>query len=147
MSQQSATYFDTSVILAMLFAEESAGRVIKVWEESQLRVSSLLVSFECQNVSQRFSNRLPDTTRKSWRLQAESWLARTLGALSLHTINPTLLERIRAEPRLGNCRTLDAIHLGTALLYKDAGVDLRIATNDKRMISAAAELGLMLAEI
>jgi uncharacterized protein with PIN domain len=146
-NSQTATYFDTSVILAMLFSEDSASQVLRIWEESPVRVSSLLTSLECTNVAQRFANKLPAATRLLWQEEADRWLKRTLAAISLHAISVTLLDRIRAEPQLGKCRTLDAIHLGTVLLYRDADIALRLVTSDKRMISAAKELGVTVVEI
>jgi len=147
MSSEVVTYFDSSVILAMLFNQSSAEMALKHWEAGEHRVTSMLTAFECINVAQRFRQKLPQVTQKSWWPQAESWLSKILSQLNRYQINETVLKRMKSEAKLSQCRTLDAIHLATMLLYYDAGVTVQLVTGDKRMIAASKELGIAVSSI
>ena len=62
--QQSAIYFDNSVILSMLFAEPSAEIALKIWNKQEYRLSSILLQFECLTAVHKISLSLPELLRK-----------------------------------------------------------------------------------
>ncbi len=123
-------YVDTSVILALVFAEDRVPRAT-LWKESL--VSSRLLEYELW------------TRMRERRVPAEGVEAarETLGRIALLDISRDLVARV-LEPFPAPLRTLDALHLASAQFLADQGVDIRIATYDERMRSAARAMGFPL---
>ena len=137
-----AHYFDSSAVLAMLFQQEVASDVLGLWETSSYRVSSFLTYFECVNVNSRYCAGLPVVNRQKWGAESSRWIDNAMRSLSLHEVNASVLERLKRESKLVDARTLDAIHLATALIFQDAGVQVELVTFDERMRKCASQLGL-----
>jgi hypothetical protein len=125
-------YLDTSVALAELFAEDRRPRDA-LWAEPL--VSSRLLEYEL------------------WTRVHARGAARThgdavrdlLSRLSLVELAPTVLARA-LEPFPSPVRTLDALHLATALFLVDQRQELALATYDGRMRTCARRLGIALTE-
>ena len=64
-----------------------------------------------------------------------------LARVALVELAPTVLERA-LQPFATPVRTLDALHLSTALYLRAHGQDVEFAAYDRRMIEAAEGLGL-----
>ncbi len=125
-------YVDSSVVLAQLLAE---GRVppVTIWEDA---ISSRLVEYEVWNVIHR--KRLTNSH------------AEVAGALLRHIdfieMAPAVLARaLDRFPR--PVRTLDALHLASALYIAEREQELLLATYDRDMSAAATALGLTLFEL
>jgi len=136
-------FFDSSVLLSILLNDDGADPAIQIWEENQDRVASSLMELECISVLRRsarqFSRSLPNT----WLRDRKPELASYLEEVSLKPIDAEVVETVRHEDKLGSCRTLDAIHLGTALLFQRASEEpFVICTFDQRMAGACRLLGL-----
>ena len=70
-------------------------------------------------------------------------LDRILQDFDLKMVDRSIEEVIRASPILADCRTLDAIHLATALHFRTAiKGGFEVVTLDKRMGAVARQLGL-----
>jgi predicted nucleic acid-binding protein len=117
-------YLDTSVALAALFAEDRRPPT-SLWAERL--ISSRLLDYE---LSVRANAR-------GHRDAAEGLIAR----VGLVELAPTVLERAR-EPFPVAVRTLDALHLATALYLRQHGQRVQLASYDERMLAAAEALGL-----
>lgn len=64
---------------------------------------------------------------------------------ALHLISdlPEIARRVRVDVRLSGCRSLDAIHIATALLaQEETGVPLSLATFDETQRRLASRFGL-----
>jgi len=69
-----------------------------------------------------------------------------LKGIHLRNVDIEVLRCLRQEPRFGGCRTLDAIHLATALLFQEQSEDpVIVATMDERMKLLSVSLGLPVA--
>jgi predicted nucleic acid-binding protein len=121
-------YLDTSVVLAELFAEDRrppdgfwTGRF----------VASRLLEYETW-------------TRVHARGAAATHgeaVREIMGSVSLVELAPTVLARA-AEPFPEPVRTLDALHLATALFLANRGQVTGVATYDERLGRAARAVGL-----
>ena len=126
-------YLDTSVALAELFAEDR--RPAAEFWRGEL-VSSRLLEYELW-------------TRVHGRKAAASHgeaVREILGAVAFVELAPTVLARA-VEPFPMAVRTLDAMHLATALFLAERRQGLKIATYDERMRGAARAVGLGLVEM
>ena len=120
-------YFDTSVALAHLLAEDRRPPD-DLW--SEVLVSSRLIEYELWT-----------------RLQARGLAgshgaaARALvGRLAILELTPTILARV-LEPFPLPVRTLDAMHLASADFLRGQKQKVEIASYDERMSSAALKMG------
>jgi predicted nucleic acid-binding protein len=66
--------------------------------------------------------------------------------VALVELAPTVLARA-VDPFLLPVRTLDALHLSTALFLRDRSQDISLAAFDDRLRRAAAAVGLPLAKV
>jgi len=120
-------YFDTSVALAHLLAEDRRPPD-DLW--SEVLVSSRLIEYELW-------------TRLQTRGLAGSHgaAARALvGRLAILELTPTILARV-LEPFPLPVRTLDAMHLASADFLRGQRQKVEIASYDERMSSVALKMG------
>ena len=118
-------YLDTSVVLAALFDERRRPEA-DLWRRPL--VSSRLLAYELH-------------TRCHARGVGADVAEGVLARVGLVELSPAVLRRA-LEPFPAPVRTLDALHLATAMYLADHGQRLSIATYDARMATAAVALGL-----
>jgi predicted nucleic acid-binding protein len=135
-------YFDASVALEVVLGQPRAQQAAAAWAAADRRISSVLFEAECRTAVRRAAR--SGGSRQGLALQKrrdealEDWFTR----LEFHAVDRAVMERLAAEPRLGACRTLDALHLATAIELRAAsGAELAICTLDADMVAVARELG------
>jgi predicted nucleic acid-binding protein len=135
-------YFDSSAILSELLEEEGHPRVHELWDDASERLSSSLLKIECIIAIRRatlLQGFAPDHT---WAQKRIDLLSDFLDALNFKAIDGSIEEIIRLNPALADCRTLDAIHVATALHFRPyVGGPLEIVTLDRRMKLLARKVG------
>jgi predicted nucleic acid-binding protein len=130
------TYLDSSVLLRLVLGER--GRLER-WREIEVGVVSALAEVECLRTLDRLRIRgtIPERTLAEHRAVVYDLLE----ALEVVDISRTVLSRA-ASPFPTSLGTLDAIHLATAMAYRDMrGVELRFATHDAELAIAARSVG------
>ena len=130
-------YVDSSVLLRLALGQPNA---LAEWRQIDRGVSSALISTESLRTLDRLRLRaaLPDTDVAKRRATILS----LIGSLELIEIDAAVLDRA-AQPMPTELGTLDAIHLASALLWKDAtGIDPVMATHDGALGLAAQAHGL-----
>lgn len=135
-------YLDSSVILSLLFEESTLSNSIEIWKKSEIRVSSILLEAECKITIKRTHEHNKKKLDKFWKEKRLSELDRLLEEIHLKNIDSTTIENIDKEDILSGCRTLDALHLSTAIeLQKELGENLFIFSYDKEFNKVAKQLG------
>lgn len=133
-------YAESSAILAWLVGEPAGDRVRKALAGAETVVSSAVTAVECARGLSR--------ARAGKRLTAAGELAalRLLdvaeSSWNVHLITDEVLRRARARFPVEPVRTLDAIHLATAALFRDALGPITMLSWDERVRSNAEALGL-----
>ena len=130
-------YVDASVLLRVALGEPNA---LPEWPRIERGVSSALLAVECLRTLDRVRLRagLADQELAARRGAILSLIA----SLEIVDLDAAVLERA-AQPMPTQIGTLDAIHLATALLWKEqVGVDPLIATHDDAFAVAAEAYGL-----
>jgi predicted nucleic acid-binding protein len=129
-------YLDASVVLRLVLGER--GRLAE-WQDIERAVVSALTEVECL----RTLDRLARTEVLSVAEVAERRTAvyRLLEACEVVDVARPILRRASEQfpTPLG---TLDAIHLATALAWRDQYRPLVLATHDKALKTAAVSVGL-----
>ncbi len=130
-------YLDASVVLRLVLGE--AGQ-LREWGRVQRAVASALTEVECLRTLDRLGRRgaLPAEEVATRR----GAVYRLLEACEVVDVSRLVLRRA-AEPFPTPLGTLDAIHLATALAWRDAtGEGLAMATHDRELATAARAMGL-----
>lgn len=130
-------YLDASVLLRVILGQPHR---LAEWPEIELGVGSALVEVECLRALDRLSFR-EDLAPKELAVRREAVYAFTA---EMEVVEPTWPVLRRAgQPFPTPLGTLDAVHLATALLWRDTrGEDLTLATHDRALALAARASGL-----
>jgi hypothetical protein len=130
-------YVDSSVLLRLALGQPNA---LPQWRQIDRGVSSALISTESLRTLDRLRIRAGLSDIEVARRRAT--ILNLIYSLELIEIDATVLDRA-AQPMPTELGTLDAIHLASALLWKDAmGVDPVMATHDGALGLAAQAYGL-----
>lgn len=130
-------YLDSSVILRIVLGQP--GR-LKEWRAIELGVGSGLVEVECLRTLDRL-RREGALSDEQLALRRET-VYRLLEEMELVEPTTPVLRRA-SQPMAVSLDTLDAIHLATALLWRETrGLDLVVATHDRALATAARSNGL-----
>jgi predicted nucleic acid-binding protein len=130
-------YVDSSVLLRVAFGQSNA---LREWSQIDRGVSSALIATECLRTLDRVRLRAKLSDVEVARRR--STILALIDSLELVEVDSAVLDRA-AQPMPTEIGTLDAIHLTSALLWKDAtGVDPVMATHDTALGLAAQAHGL-----
>jgi predicted nucleic acid-binding protein len=131
------TYLDASVILRR--ALQQPGPVIDLGP-SDARISSALAEVECFRTIDRL--RLLRAIDEVALGRAREVVYRAFESCDLLETGDAVLERA-SMPFPTSLKTLDAIHIATALVYREAtGNPVRMATHDRALARASRSMGL-----
>lgn len=130
-------YLDSSVLLRILVGQPNA---LGEWSTIERGVASALVEVECLRTLDRL--RLSDALGDREIAARRATVYRLLEAMEV--VEPTRPVLTRAALPLPTALgTLDAIHLATALLWRErTGADLVMATHDTALATASRASGL-----
>jgi predicted nucleic acid-binding protein len=129
-------YFDSSVILRVVLGER--GR-LKEWSRTSEAVTSEITRVECLRALDRLRLEGGMVDRELARRRATA--LSVLSGFELVRLNRAVLERA-AEPFPVRLRTLDAVHVASALLVRARFPALGFATHDLDLGAAAQAEGL-----
>jgi len=130
-------YLDSSAILRIILGQTNA---LKEWRSITQGVASALVEVECLRTLDRL--RLAEGLEDAEISERREAVFRLMEAMEIVELTRPVLARA-SHPLPTALGTLDAIHLATALLWKDrTGTDLAMATHDDALATAARASGL-----
>ena len=130
-------YLDSSVLLRVVLRQPNA---LKEWRSIKQGVASRLVEVECL----RTLDRIRSTVEVEDKIIATRREAIFRLLETLEVVEPTGVVLSRASQPLPTVLgTLDAIHLSTAMLWRErTGTDMVMATHDEALGVAAKASGL-----
>jgi predicted nucleic acid-binding protein len=129
-------YLDSSVALRVVLRAENA---LAEWKSIDEHISSSLLRVECLRTLERLriEEEIPDEEIE----RRKTAVRQIIESVRLLNITPCVLARA-AEPFNSPLKTLDAIHLATAIAWRLQGdADLAFATHDVRLARAARAVG------
>lgn len=137
-----AIYIDTSILVAILKNEAAQKQALDIWQSYPQRLSSILLQTECLVVLNRSASTLAKKISKKWLAERLQLLDLFLEEIDLRILDHKINEII--QYKLTNCdsRSLDTIHLATALHYQSKDPELVFASFDKNLNKHAKVLGL-----
>jgi predicted nucleic acid-binding protein len=129
-------YLDASVLLRVVLGQRNR---LPEWKDVRVGVASALTEVECLRTLDRL--RLLGVAADEVAVRREA-VHRLVERIELVELTPVVLRRA-AQPMPVPLGTLDAVHLATALLWREArDDDLVLATHDKALALAARASGL-----
>lgn len=129
-------YVDSSVVLRIVLGEP---KPLREWSRITSAIASEIARVECLRVLDRLRMTGAMDDREVARRRAST--IKVLTGFELVRINRAVLDRA-AEPFPTLIRTLDAVHLASALLVHGRAPALRLATHDADLATAAQAVGL-----
>jgi predicted nucleic acid-binding protein len=135
-----AVYLETSAVVRWLLGEPNALKIAKRIQETAEPLCSALTLLEAQRALARAERERPSRARQLHLLRRQ--LVEASADWHLMEITPDI--RIRAGEPFPNepVRTLDAIHLATALHFARVFPALPVLTFDERILRNLGPLGL-----
>jgi len=137
-------YIDSSFLLAILMNEPETERALSIWQSNNVRVSSILLKFEANVVLRRnYRNRM-NKVNNNWLVTKLEGLNKFLNDVFYRDINETFENSIYGNyDILSKCKSLDAIHIATALNMSERYSinEICICSFDKNMLAVAKEFG------
>jgi predicted nucleic acid-binding protein len=133
-------YAESSAVLAWLLDESAAPQVRKSLASADMVVASDLTIVECDRVLHRAAA-LGDLTEAD-AADRRAHLATAASHWHVLRIGPEVVERARQPFPGPPIRTLDAIHLASALVARSAIAGLVLLSLDERIRRAASMLGV-----
>jgi predicted nucleic acid-binding protein len=130
-------YLDSSVLLRVIVGQRDA---LKEWGRITQGVASALAEVECLRTLDRL--RLTEGYTDEVIAERREAVYRLMEAMEVVEITHTVLSRA-SQPLPTALGTLDAIHLATAMMWKErTAKDLSMATHDVALAVAAKASGL-----
>ena len=132
-------YAESSAVLAWLLGEPNGRRVREVLRHAKLVMASDLVLIECDRVLIRAVTlgEIDEATAADRRAHLNAAAAHW----HLSRISLDIVERARHRFPAEPVRTLDAIHLASALVVRSAVSDVELLSLDDRTRRAGVQLG------
>ena len=130
-------YVDASVLLRVALGQSDS---LPEWSKVERGVSSALITTESLRTLDRL--RLKVTLADAELAERRAKILELVASLEIVDIDSVVLDRA-AQPMPTELGILDAIHLATALLWREmTGEDLTMATHDGALAVAAEAHGL-----
>ena len=137
-----ALYLETSAALGWLFGEPSTGEIARAIDAADVVATSALTFVEIERAIHRAVSRRVVNETDAHKLRG--LLARERSQWITMALTDQVLARAGRAFPVEPVRTLDAIHLATALAFVEALPDLKMLATDRRVAENATSLGLAL---
>jgi len=128
------SYFDTSVLLAILLDQDKQEEAFGYWQNST-RVSSILLRIESVIALRRTYENNKNNLPNDWLNKKIKIMDEYLATVNYLLVNEKIERTVYSQNELAQCRSLDAIHIATALQFREISNNeaMNLYTFDKTM--------------
>jgi prevent-host-death family protein len=132
-------HFDSSILLAIILDEKRKDEALKLWNGASIRVSSILLKLETITVLRRTFEHNKTKLESNWITKKITALHEYLKEVNFRIIDEDIEKIIALKKEISKCKTLDAIHIATALEFSSLipTSDFYLYTFDKNMSELA----------
>lgn len=137
-----AIYVDTSFLLNTIYLEEGFKKHVKLLEKEQYQFSSILLEIEAfRSLNYVRMNRKSDDVEE-WFNKKLTYADELLSRINLKNIDKEVRDEIRKNRNICELKSLDSIHLGTAIFLGNMiSEELIFLTLDDKLKSIAKKFG------
>ncbi|EKJ85762.1 PIN domain-containing protein [Leptospira meyeri] len=137
-------YIETSILLSIILGDHFNDKAVSIWNAQSEKVSSILTLIEATIVLRRFFKANKKNLSSHWLSKQEKQLKELLSECSLMKIDENIQSIIELKKDIADCRSLDGIHVATAIFLKDVMHSSNFAfySFDNRVNEVAAKFGL-----
>ena len=135
-----ALYLETSAVLHWLLGQAHADEVKTAVDGAEVVVTSVLTFAEAERALVRAESE--EVVRAADGQRIRGMMQRASANWIRMTISEEILARAGRHFPVEPVRTLDAVHLATALAFTKVFADLRLLSLDRRLLDNARALGL-----
>jgi predicted nucleic acid-binding protein len=111
--------FDSSILLSILLNEQRQDEAYLLWKNSEVKVSSILLKIETIVTLRRIYEQNKSKLDENWLERKTKELKEYLNGINYLIIDDRIENAIYLKKELSNCKLLDAIHVSTALQYRE----------------------------
>ena len=136
------SYIDSSLILSILFEETSEKLSAELWKKRKNKFTSSLTQAEIYNNLYRAHKKIHSKHRDLWFNDRKEIAKILLSEIDQKKLDDSIFEIIKSNEILNDCKTLDSLHLATALSFKfNIDESVEILSYDRNMNNVARKLG------
>ncbi len=132
-------YIDSNVVLSLLLEDDHYVPSLEMWDACDKRLSSQLLEVETYVNIHRYGKTFfnEDWIAKKIQLQSQLMLD-----VILRPVDDFVIQKIKSNKAITGCKTLDALHLSTALYFQEnSELDITIMSHDNKVKQVASKLG------
>jgi len=136
-------YFDSSLFLAILLDENRQDEAVYIWKNYPVKISSILLKIETNISLLKFYKQNEYKFGINWFNEKKELRKNLLNEVFLSDITEYFADTMEQNDILARCKSLDAIHIATALDISEKynENEICICSFDKNMLKVAKELG------
>jgi predicted nucleic acid-binding protein len=129
--------------MSILLEEDRKHEAREVWNKYEIKVSSVLLKIETSISLLRFFNRQNNKFDKIWLANKKVKLMELLNNIFFNDITESFANMIVKNNELASCKSLDAIHIATALNIRNNpnNKNIHVCSFDNKMLMAAKKFG------
>ena len=136
-----AIYIDTSLLLSLILEDSQYAKAYAIWENHPSKAASSLIKIESVISLKRLYFLQFAKKNKNWLKDKMKILNELLNEIHLLNINDDVYSKILENDELSRCKSLDAIHIATALIFQDfLSEDLLIGSLDEKFRKICKDL-------
>jgi predicted nucleic acid-binding protein len=137
-----AFYIDTSFLLNIIYSEANATKNIEILNSLDAKFSSILLKIESiRSVHFIYSHHKNDLA-SDWLVDSEKFLDEMLSQINLKNVDLDILNEINKRREILELKSLDAIHLATAVHIRNLISDVLIFCSlDEKLRKVAKKSG------
>jgi hypothetical protein len=137
-------YIESSIFLSLIFEDDFYEKAVIIWNSENYKITSILSSIESTIVLRRYYFHNKGKLSPKWLSKNETKLREYLHECYQLYIDEDIDKIILAKKQIADCRSLDGIHVGSALYFKNIVPNSIIIMNsfDKRINLVASSLGI-----
>lgn len=128
----------------MILEDEFYNKASQIWNQENENVSSILTGVETIIIIRRFFKLNKKRLAPNWLSKNEKRLKDLLSECSLVKFDESILSIIESRKEISDCRSLDGIHVATAIFLRDCFIDslFYFYSFDKRVNEVPIKYGL-----
>lgn len=133
-----ALYIDTSFLLNIVYSEKGFEKNLEILNKSNNLFSSILIEIESYRSLNYTFNQNKKYLDNNWYQDTHNFIEKLISNINLKNLDAEIKNEFKKHKNISELKSLDAIHLSTALYVKKLiSEDLIFCSLDEKLIDVA----------